>query len=364
MKMYIFYKSLALAALFFLGSHVLTGQEKLSKKVEETFSMNHGGKLHLDNKYGDITITGWEKNSLEVTIEISVTHRKKENAQKLLERIQADIKTAGDFVSITSEISDGSKSGFSRYFNKANPFSFDKSNVRIDYTVYMPAKAELELTNKFGDVIIEDWVGKLSGDFQHGDVWINEDLNNADIDLKFGKLKAQSINYANLRLKNGGVSMDDAKDLRLNTSGSTVKLNKADLLQLYSSKDDITIETLGSISGDIRFATLHLNSVAESISLTLKVTDLMVYKMNKPNVRVDLKQESSDINIGISGLAFKFDATLEQGLLRIPKSFKNVDSKVLDKGRRIREISATYGENPEGKISIRGKKGIIQLKEL
>lgn len=344
--------------------YALLGQEKVSKKVERTYTMTNGGELYVDNKYGDITVTGWEKNSLAVTIQISVTHKKKENAKKMLDRINPQIKDAGDFVGITSEIQEKSTNIFSRYFNKANPFDFDKGNVRIDYTIHLPFGAEMDITNKFGDVIIEDWTGKLNGDVQHGDIWINENLNNADISVKYGKLRAKSINYGNIRLKNASLDMDSSRDLRLNSSGGTIKIEKVSLLELFSSKDDITIQKVRKINGDLRFTRMYLNTIEESADLTLKVTDLKVAKIYNPDVVVDLRQESSEINLNISNFEFKFNATLEQGLLRIPKSFKNVDTKMLDKGKRIREIKASYGKNPSGEISITGKKGAIQLKEI
>ncbi|MGB5818257.1 MAG: hypothetical protein WBG90_02140 [Saonia sp.] len=361
--MYIFYRKLLPFVMALIFSHTLSAQEKVSKKIEKTYTMTQSGELHLDNKYGDIIVTGWDKNSLAITIDITVNHRKRENAEKLLDRIVPNIKTAGDFVSVSSEITEKSTSIFSRYFNKANPFDFDKSNVQINYTVYLPIKTEMDITSKFGDIIIEDWQGKLKAKIEHGDVWINENLNNVDIAVKYGKLRAKDINYGNIRLKNGSIDMEESKDLRLNSSGSNITIEKVSLLEMYSSKDHITIGEIGRIRGDIRFTTIYLNEVKESVNLTLKITDFKVSKIHNPDVIIDLNQESAEIDLNILNFAFSFNATLEEGLLRLPKSFKNIDTKIIDKGRRIREINASYGKNPTGKISINGKKGVILLKE-
>ncbi len=363
MRMYTFYSKSLLLAIALACCHTLFAQEKVSKKIERTYTLTNSGELQLDNSYGDITVTGWEKNSVAVTVNISANHRKLENAQKLLDRINPIFEKSEDFVGIGLEIAERSSSIFSRYFNKANPFDFDKSNIQIDYTVYLPIHAEMDITNKFGDVVIEDWKGKLNVDLQHGDIWINEDLNNADVALKYGKLRARAINYGNIRVKNGGVHMDASKDLRLNSSGSNVVMGKAALLEVYSSKDDIRIEEVERIRGDIRFSTIDLEAIDAYARLTLKVTDFKVAHIHGPETIIDLKQESSEINLFISDFAFRFDATLEQGLVRIPKSFENVDSKVLDKGKRIRKIQATYGSNPTGQISINGKKGVVLLNE-
>ncbi len=345
-------------------SNTLTAQEKVSKTITETYALTNTGEFHLNNKYGDVTINGWDKNSLVVTMDITATHKKKEYAENLLERINPEVKELSGLVSITSEISEKSTNFFARYFNKVNPFDFDRSNIQINYTVYLPSNAELEITNVFGDVIIEDWNGKLKGDIQHGDVWINKDLNNADITVRYGKLRAKSINYGNIRLKNGSMDLSESRDLRINSSGTTIAIEKVSSLEIYSSKDEIRIEELGSVYGELQFTNMQSKMVSGVIDLSMKIADFKVAKISAPTVGISLDQESSEISLNIAGLAFKFDATLEQGLLRLPKSFENVNSEIIDKGRRIREITASYGDNPEGKISIRGKKGVVLLKEL
>ncbi len=360
----IFYKKLMLLTLTLVCCGALWSQESVSKKIEKTYPMTNAGELGLDNKYGDITITGWDKNSLKITMDIEVTHKKKDIAEDLLERINADIQTSGDLVSFTSEIAEKRTSFFSRYFNKANPFDFDKSNVKINYTVYLPTNAELDITNKFGDLVIEEWTGKLKANVQHGDVWVNDNITNANIELKFGKLNAKSITYGNIRMKNGKIHMEESKDLRINSNGSTIDIGRISSLELYSSKDEVAFENIGSIVGDLKFSTIYIDTLNNDIGLTMKLVDFRVSKIIERDASITIQQESSDVSLNISDLAFKFEAVLEQGLLRLPKTFTNMKTKVIDKTDKIREINATYGNDPSGKISFTGRKGVIVLREL
>lgn len=360
--MYTCYKKVVLLALMAL-SFSMYSQETLTKKIEKTMEMTNAGELSLNNKYGSISVNGWEHNSIEITINIKVTNKKKDNAKNLLDRINTEIKTAGDYISITSEFSDKNTSIFSRYFNKVNPFDFDKSNVEINYTINLPINVEIDVTNKFGDVILENWTGKLKANVQHGDLWINDAITNANIDMKFGKLRTKSITYGSVSLKNGNIDIEESKDLLLKTSGSTIVIDKVSDLELVSSKDEITIEHVGKIHGDLMFSKAQINNIDSDINLTMKVAELKVSKIIQPDAVVNIEQESSEINLNISGLAFKFDATLEEGLLRLPKTFYNINTTVLDKGKRVREITATYGTLNLGVFTFTGKKGIITLKE-
>jgi len=360
----IFYKKLMLLTLTLVSCGVIWSQESVSKKIEKRYPMTNAGELSLDNIYGDVTITGWDKNSLKITVDIEVTHKKMDNAKALLERINANIQTSGDLVAFTSEVAEKSTSFFSRYFNKANPFDFDKSNVKINYTVYLPTNAELDITNKFGDLIIGEWTGKLKANVQHGDVWVNDDITNANIELKFGKLNAKSITYGNIRLKNGKINMEESKDLRINSNGSTIDINKISSLELYSSKDEVTLDNIGSIVGDLKFSSIYIDTLNNNIGLSMKLADFKVSKVTERDASITIQQESSEVSLNISDLAFRFEAVLEQGLLRLPKTFTNIKTKVINKADKIREINASYGNDPSGKISFTGRKGVIVLKEI
>ncbi|RAJ15870.1 hypothetical protein [Arenibacter echinorum] len=357
-------KNSLLCIALVLMANLMMGQEKVSKTISETFEMTNAGELQVDNKYGNIAIHGWSKNNIAITVDIVTSHKKRENAQNLLDRIEPRIKTMSDFVAITSEISEKNKGFLAEYFNKANPFDFDRSNVQINYSIYLPANAVVDITNKFGDVILEDWTGKLKMDVQHGDIWINKNLKNADIALKYGKLKAKNINFGSINLKNGSLSLGKSKDLRLTSSGSTIDLEEISSLEIYSSKDEITIDEVESVHGELEFSNVTLANVDDEINLVMKIAEFKVLTIHSTDAKINIHQQSSEIVLNVQDFSFRFNATLEEGLLRLPKTFENVETQMIDKGKRIRDIKATYGNSKQGSISITGEKGVILLKDL
>ncbi len=363
MRTDIFCKKLLIVITAVMTANVIVAQEKVSKRVTHDYPLTNAGELQLDSKYGDIKINGWDKNSISITVDITVTHKKLDNAQSLLERISPEFKSMADFVGIRTQIKDKNEGFFAKYLSKANPYDFDRSNVQINYTIYLPANAELDITNKFGDVILDAWSGKLKLEVQHGDIWINKNLNNVDVDLKYGKLKTKNINYGNIRLKNSGLVLTKSKDLRLNSSGSNINIEEITSLELYSSKDEIEIQGVETLSGSLEFTKMQLGSVGHGLDLVMKIADFKVSNINRANAKINISQESSEIALNIKDFSFNLEATLEEGLLRLPKSFINIETKMIDEGKRIREIKATYGKGREGTISITGEKGAIILKE-
>ena len=360
--MSISYKIIVLGLTLIIGFS-MQAQERVSKKIEKTYAMTNANTLNLDHKYGDININGWEKDSIAIVVNIEVTHKKREEADELLDRIQLSTKMVGELMDISAKLEDRSSNAFSRYFNKANPIDPDKSHINIDYTIYLPKSVTITLSNKFGDVILTDWKGKLSANIQHGDIWLTNDLTNATIDMKFGKLRSKSIEYGNLILKNAELDLKFSKNLIINSSGSTIDIEKVISLEIDSSKDKVKVLNVESIGGILNFTDVQLDTVKETIDLELKVTELKVLKVVVPQANIKIRQESSDINIDITGLAFKFKAYIEQGVIRIPRSFQNIQTDMVDKRRKLRQISATYGTNPLGKITFTGEKGNIVLRD-
>ncbi|MGX1931288.1 hypothetical protein [Flagellimonas sp. 2504JD4-2] len=359
----IYYKSITIAIFSCFLAITVSAQSERSKKWDKSYDFPATGTVQIENKYGNVSINGWDRDELKISISMIVTHRKDENAKKLLDRIQPKVTQAGDFIRISSEIAEKSSSIFARYFNKANPFDFDKSNIQIDYDIYMPVNAELNITNKFGDVIIGAWKGDLDANVQHGDLWINEEISTGKIDMRFGKLNCGNIGYGNIKMSNGSIDIDDAQKLKIISSGSEIRLDEVTKLELYSSKDEVYLENMGSLRGDFKFSNVDISSVDSELFLTLRIAEVDIHKILKQDADIDIVQESSEVNLNISGLSFDFRATLEQGLLRVPKTFANVKTTMTNAGRKIREITASYGSGPKGDFAINGIKGVIIISD-
>ncbi|MDC6366109.1 MULTISPECIES: hypothetical protein [Flavobacteriaceae] len=357
----IFCKNIWVVSLLFFCTVVVQAQSEHNKQWNKTYDLSPTGKVNIENKYGNVVVNGWEKNQVKVSVAIQVRHRKDENARKLLDRIQPKAVQAGNFVQFISEIQDRDANIFAKYFSKANPFDFDKSNVQIDYEVYLPKNAELNITNKFGDIIIDGWEGDLETDLQHGDIWINGDISTAKIEMRFGKFNARKVDYGNIKMDNGSIDIENAQKLKIICSGSDVRLDEVSNLEIYSSKDEVELEQIGDLRGDFKFSNVAIASVTNEMFLTLRIAEVEIGKVLKPDAKINIVQESSEVNMNISGMSFEFTATLEQGLLRVPKTFKNVKSHVSNAGSKIRDITATYGAGNLGDFSINGIKGVIVL---
>ncbi len=363
MKKNIFYKIVCF--VFIVGlSFGVKAQEKISKQLKEVHSLTNRGELFIDNKYGDIIINGWEKDSIYIVIDIEASGKDKTTAQELLSRIKPNILITEKVVSVESEVLEKEASLFSKYFSKIDPFTNEAANAKVNYTIHLPVYAEIELFNKYGDVLLSDWKGKLSATVEHGDLRLLDNIENSNLSINHGRLKAKSLNKAKIIARNGDIDISKSNGLRLDASGSEVKIGNATSLELYSNKDEIEVDSLSNIYGTAKYSTIVLNSVEEKINLNLEIAELKILGFTNLFPVLAIEEFSSEIYINVSGISFDLAAKLEQGVLRIPTTMKDLNTNIIDKKDKIRIINATYGTKGKGTFSFTGTKGVIILREL
>jgi len=91
-----------------------------------------------------------------------------------------------------------------------------------NYTINFPQSMSIDLTNKFGDIYINEVSGKARINLSYGSLDVNK-LNNSDnlIDLKFcNSAKVRSIQGAVVNLKYSTLDIDYAGSLRLDSKYS------------------------------------------------------------------------------------------------------------------------------------------------
>jgi len=358
-----FYKNIIYGVLVVLSFSV-HGQNKLTKEIKQTHPLTNDGALYLENKYGDIYINGWEKDEIEIIVNIEASGKNDEKAEELLSLINSNIVATNKQVIIKSEISKKKPSFFNKYLGKIDPFNSDKANTVINYTISLPKSAEIEIQNKYGDVIISDWNGKLKTSVEHGDIRILDNISDSDLSITYGKLRANTLYKTSVFAKNASISIDISNHLKLDSNGSEITLDNIDNLELNSNKDNIEVTQLNTVFGTVKYSTIVFNNVSKKVNLDLNLAELRLLKLNTENPKLTINQRSSEVYINISETNFKFDAQLEQGVLRIPKSFSNINSEVISEKDKIRHIKASYKNVGSGSLTFKGIKGIIILKEL
>lgn len=145
--------------------------------------LNSGGTVILENTEGDIEITGWDEERLDVT-----AYRRRDLPSsagiyfsgKRFAPPDIDARRSGETVTIRTDVEDGKAGGSVRYILKVPRF------VRLD-----------KVSTGGGDIRIADLYGKAAVAARKGRVTIQNFSGSLDIQLESGLVEAE---FLDLRL--------------------------------------------------------------------------------------------------------------------------------------------------------------------
>ena len=351
------YSFLFINVIFSLSLHAQANERKT---LSESFAIGTNGQLLIKNKYGYIECNVWNKDSVRIETEIVVNTRKNEDAEDLINSIRVDYNKFVDLVEVETIFGDNRKSFLKTYLSKIDPF--DNNKVDVNYSVWMPASIKLEIENKFGDVLIENMTGDLDIQINYGDLRLDDHLGSARLDLKFGRLVGNTITNLKGDFKNYDLKLKRVDELNIQSTGSEINIDEVKFARIDLSRDELEIEKIEIIKGKASLSDIEIITVSEEVDLFLKNSTFETEEFADDIKRVEIREESSQIDLNIRNLNIGLNAELENAQLSVPKTVENVSRDVLDEKKEHRKVSLEYGSSAK-KIPfvLHGVKGRITL---
>ncbi|MFI5136395.1 MAG: hypothetical protein ACHQIM_01120 [Sphingobacteriales bacterium] len=236
------------------------------KSYTKSYPLDAGDKIKLSNQYGRITVTTWDRHEIKVDVQVKAQAADDEDAQKLLNGVQIKDSKEGGLVSFRTSIEPGSNSSW-KIWNWGNK----KHKLEINYTVYMPAKNDLNVEDNYGAIELPGLDGKVRIRSSYGSV-LAQNLNNPsdDIEGSYGSLKVASLNGAHLDYSYGSVDIEECNNLKADLSYGSFKLGK------LKGNGDFDLSYVGGFKIDemaSSFKHLNVNASYSGVALGLPGND-------------------------------------------------------------------------------------------
>src|SRR5258708_5954629 len=126
------------------------------KTISKSYTVTKEDKLEIENSFGNVMISTWDKNEIKVDIEIGAKANTEAKAQDMLDEIEVSDHQGGHTISFKTDVGDINDHG------KHNKNNDDDRKFYIDYTVYMPAVNPLQIENSFGKIKIPNMSGQVN----------------------------------------------------------------------------------------------------------------------------------------------------------------------------------------------------------
>jgi len=266
-------KTLTVLALAAVLAAPLLARDRYEEKFERTEALARDGRVFLSNISGTIEVRGWNKDEVKIDAVKYSQARSEAKAKENAAEVTIEVFREGSTLRIET-----------RYPKRSHFWGDDNLNVSVDYKLWIPEKAALEIKSVSGDVNTDAVGGALKIDSVSGEVVARGAAAGAAIKVVSGDIDVADV----------------TGDAFLKTVSGDVHVTKV--------RGSIEAET---ISGE-----LELMDVADARSVIAKTLSGNCVLSGKivPQGRYTLKSHSGDVRLTIpADSAFEFEAETFSG---------------------------------------------------
>ncbi len=315
-------------------------------------------ELEILNKYGSVSVSVHDLPEVKVKMEKKIKARDEERAKALAEELKIRVEPRSKGFVITSNRDDLDKE--------------KRGRVQTNFSIWVPRKITLVLSNQYGAVSVDGVAGNHSLDNGYGAVEVQNVDGGLHVENKYGGIRISRVTGdCEVNNKYGAVELDTiGGKTKIDNGYGSVVLKKlkgsVELTHKYGTVEGTDLESTllvngryvevkaKTVGGDVQITTsyknVELEDVLGAMSIQAKHGDIHIKSSQPPSKPITIDAEYSGINVTLpKDSRFRIDAYSKYG-----KLFSEFDSigSTGDEPDGAEHITATQGEGgPAIKIS-------------
>lgn len=348
-----------------------------TKDYHETYKVQPGVKLNIENRYGDINMEIWDRNEIDIKVEVTIKSTSQSKAQRYLDRIDVDME--GSTSSVTARTRINENSGNNNWLGNllGGGYVSFSDRFEIEYTVKMPREVKLNIENKYADI---NCGGDVTGNAyiinKHGNIYFQNIDGNLRLDLGYGEGTIGDVQNFILDIKYSSFTSGDANDVTIDSKNCDFRLGNFRNLTCSTKYDDYKIKSVaetfnndgkyddfniggaGELYVSTKYATFTLGRVDEEIKFSAGNSSLRVKESSTRLSDVDIDGKYTDVYLTLSD-AFKLDFEGKYTDLDVPDEFEEA---VYDKDGSELEVEGFYKSKSGTDIEADMKYGELKIR--
>ena len=340
-----------------LLSFQLPAQE-VSKDFHKEFNADKSTTLDLTNKYGDVAITGWDKNQIVIDVKVVVRYPDKSKAEKYLDYINVDFSEANNTVTAKTVIDEN--------FNFHGWGSVRE--FKINYTIKMPFASSLTLANRYGNTDIDELWGLVNLDIKYGGIEIdklkrgNEKPLNR-LAIAYGKGNIGEVAWLDLYSRyTSTLTIEKSQALLIDSYKSTLKIGETSSIVGEAKYDTYSIDKINNLVLSTEYTNVNVNDLARKLNFEGSYGSLNVDEIPAGFESLDVDVRYSGVRLGIAESAsYKLDAEASYGGIKYPEENLKFNRRIVENTSTV--ISGVVGkeESPNSVVKVKTSYGTVKL---
>jgi hypothetical protein len=284
--------------MFLLSAIFVTAAgAEYTKNYRKGWAKSSVSALKISNKFGEVKINDLGGDSVTIKVEIRVEGQSEAKARELINLIEIDFQKNGSVASAETNIRDNFRS---------------KQSFSINYLVNIPKDKDLDVTNRYGNLIINDLEAKGNLNVSYGSLTAGNMKapagNPLKIAVSYGKADIESMNDATLEFNYSKLYAGNVDGLVLVSKYSTANFNRIRNLNLDSKYDAINIEEVGHLKSLSKYTNYKVGLLTGSFDLDTGYGSVRIAKVDPKFERIKIVNSYGGITIGLGELSYKLKA--------------------------------------------------------
>ncbi|KIA96845.1 hypothetical protein OA93_16600 [Flavobacterium sp. KMS] len=336
----------------FLGFANDDGYSTKQKVIKKTYIVNSDAGIDIDSKYGNITVTTWDEDKIDIEVIIKVSGNNENWVNEKLNSINVNITALKSMLTASTSI------GNSTYKSKGSNNSFE-----INYTLKIPKNGTVKLNNKYGNITTGDLASTTDIFCKYGKVNLGRLNGNANtIHIEYCQNSSiQYIKNGNLEARYSGLKINSAGRINLNTNYTDIVMGDGQNIRYDCNYGTFKFQKMGSIAGAGNYLTVNIGEILNTLSIDLNYGNLAVGIINEKANNINVTSGYSDISLGYdSNYAFDFDISARYSGIKTDSSLQISNSEEKSNAKKIDGFYKKKGQNKVVLISSYGSISLVK----
>ncbi len=356
--------SLVLLFSLLSGTWVQGQTIEKSKQLSRSFPVGSDTEIEISNKYGNIHLMLWDKDSVRFDIQLQVKGAKQSRVDKAFNLVDFEFHNSEYYVIAKTVF--GGNSFWNDVSDLTGTVFSSSTKTTINYTVYLPAGASLKVVNKYGNIYTTDHHGKIVIELSNGDLKAHRLLGNTTVKTEFGNADIKEIKGGRLNISYGELYLEQSTDLEIQSKSSELHLGTVGNLEVDSKRDKYFLTGVKTLRGSAYFSRFTIEEIDELFDLSTKYGDVEIRAFSDKVDFFNLKSVDTDITLHFTDdKQYKLEMLVdEQTDVYYSKSISNIESTDLKDGEKRIKVDCVVGNNASFIIplTIDSRAGSLSLK--
>ncbi len=300
-------RSLLLLLPITIVSFSLSAQDEV-KEFSKSFDVSEGITLSADTRYSDVELLTWEKNMVDIFVEIKVDASSKSRAEEQLSKIDVIIGKSGNVISLKTELDEG----WSR-----------NAKVKIRIIVKAPAYMNMEMSSSYGDLFIQELNGLVQLNLRYGNLSAsslgrgNEKPYNS-LDLAYSDATIESAGWMEVELAYSNMEVGSSTMIYCESKYSKLYGEKTGGIITEGAYDKYDFQETDNFVGILRYSGVKLGTLNKKLDVESKYTHVKVNNVSSDFKMINATSSYGNIYLNLEeGASFKIEGEARYGNFNI-----------------------------------------------